>query len=101
MVCSIQSDNKKEHIRISGLVGGILHMIIKKSYDTVKWMIIDEIFCFSSILYQLSYAKINTKRMKKESIFDLKVKNAEKMGTSSFRDENLQKYSAFYLVRLL
>ena len=44
MVCSIQSDNKKEHIRISGLVGGILHMIIKKSYDSVKWMIIDEIF---------------------------------------------------------
>ena len=42
MACSIQSDNKKEHIRISGLVGGILHMIIKKSYDTVTLMIIDE-----------------------------------------------------------
>jgi len=44
MACSIQSDNKKERIRISGLVGGILHMIIKKSYDSVKWLIIDEIF---------------------------------------------------------
>ena len=44
MVCSIQSDNKKERIRISGSGGGILHMIIKKSYDSVKWMIIDEIF---------------------------------------------------------
>ena len=30
------------------------------------------------ILYQLSYAKINTKIMKKESIFDLTVNNAEK-----------------------
>ena len=50
MVCSIQSDNKKEHIRISGSGGGIPHMIIKKSYDSVEWMIIDEIFTLSNFI---------------------------------------------------
>ena len=61
MVCSIQSDNKKERNRISGSGGGILHMIIKKSYDTVKWLIINDLALCNSILYQLSYAKINAK----------------------------------------
>ena len=44
MVCSIQSDNKKERNRISGSGGGILHMIIKKTFDTVKLLIINEFF---------------------------------------------------------